>query len=315
MGAEKIERTFATGERCELTVENVQGEITVSGWDHPEVQVTATKRGDGDTQVDIGADGPRVWVRTRKGPSGGWLSWLRTGKGLAEVNYDIKVPHTSQVSLKGVNGAIAVEDILGAVYAKAVNGATRLRGVSGSTIVKAVNGGVEADDLSGKAGLTTVSGGIVIRGSRLSSLSAKTVSGSVAVETTIDQQGSYQAKTVSGGFELAIPADSRCTVTAKSASGGVECEFPCEMVESGRGKWRADIGGGGVKIAFGSVSGGVRIVVSDSLSPEPTTVSEPSPPVETPEESPEMAILKAIEDGELSVDEALARLEQLEEDE
>ncbi len=312
---EKIERTFETGEQCELTVENVQGEIEVSGWDRPEVQVTAVKRGNGDIQVDIGADGPRVWVRTKKEPSGRWLSWLRTDKGMAEVNYDIKVPRTSQISLKGVNGAIGVTDITGTVYAKAVNGATRLRGISGSTIVKAVNGGLEADDLSGKAGFTTVSGGIAIRRSQLSSLSAKTVSGSVTVETSLDPQGSYQARTVSGGFELVIPADSRCTITAKSASGGVDCELPCEVKESGRGRWRADVGGGGVKIGFNSVSGGVRIVASDALSTEPVAVSEPSAPTEVPEESPEMAILRAIEQGELSVDEALARLEQLEEDE
>lgn len=37
----RIEKTFATPEGCDLVVENVKGEIKVEGWDRPDTEIVA----------------------------------------------------------------------------------------------------------------------------------------------------------------------------------------------------------------------------------------------------------------------------------
>ena len=66
---QRYEKTFNTGDRCELTLTNVRGSIRVLGWDRPEVSVVAVKRlgnymgaqqSYDDTYVAMDQEGPAV---------------------------------------------------------------------------------------------------------------------------------------------------------------------------------------------------------------------------------------------------------------
>jgi hypothetical protein len=82
--------------------------------------------------------------------------------------------------------------------------------------------------------------------------------------------------------------------------------------KQGFGSWRATINGGGVEVRFNSVSG--DLVLTTDAGRQTTEVAS-APAAEAPPPPPEppmttMDVLKAVEAGQLSVDEALKRLDK-----
>ncbi len=71
----------------------------------------------------------------------------------------------------------------------------------------------------------------------------------------------------------------------------------------GLGSWRAMLNGGGVEVHFNSVSGDLILTAESVAAPA-------APVTEAPEPSPmtTMDVLKAVEAGQMTVDEALKRL-------
>jgi len=321
---ERYERNFTVSECCELALKNVQGQVEVSGWDKPEVSVVAIKRlgthwgareAFENTEVEMEQKGCQIYLRTRRQHEGGFFDWLwGGGRGPAPVDYTVKVPATSSVSISTVTCEVVARDIIGSLHARSVTGTVDVQRVGGNIILSTTNGKIQGQDLGGTLGVKSVNGGIDLRRCSLTSLQAKTVNGKISVETSLDPQGNYSASTVNGSCRLAVPKDSRGTVEARFANGDVSCELPCQLLDSSRGHWHGQFGGGGANITFKSVNGGLTIAVSDQVANVPVAAPTPPAPSAPPgSESAEMAILKAVERGEMGVEEALQRLTEVEE--
>jgi len=316
---ERYERTFATGDHSELTLKNVRGSVCIVGWDRPEVSVVAIKRlgtymgaqqAYEETTVAMDQQGQAVTVRTRMARGFNPFAWLGLGTTPPEVEYSVQVPRKSEVAVRSVGGPIQISDLQGSVYARSVNGDIYLTRLTGSAIVHGVNGRISAQEVSGHLGARTVDSSITVRQSRLSTLSAKTVSGNISLESPLDPQGSYSAHTISGSIHLFLPADAAATIQFTSTSGKVQCDLPCQVSESRRGLWRALLNGGGVSVDLHSVSGDLLVALAGPEEPpsaagEPTVTPQPAP------EAPEMAVLRAVERGDLTVEEALKQLDDL----
>ncbi len=321
-GEERYERVFAVGNHAELTLRNVRGSITVRGWDQPDVSVKAVKvRGTewgasesfDQTLVEMEQDGSRVLIRTQR-QGGGIFGWLGIGRTPPVVNFDVHVPLTSDISIRNVDGPITVTDIVGSVYLRAVDGDMTIERVSGQILTSAVESSLRGKEVAGTLALKSVSGNAILAQSRLSSLWSKTVSGSIQLETTIDPAGTYETSSVSGSLHLLVPPDSRANAEMHTVSGRAACDLPCTITEQGVGqrRWAAVINGGGARIYLKSVDGSLKIEPTTALAPvAPVTSAAPEKTAAADQQWPEMSILKAVERGELTVEEAIARLAEL----
>lgn len=338
--SESFERTFAVGEAGELVLTNISGTVEVRGWDFPDIRVSGTKRMKGflpwvspeegyrATRIEMEQQGSRVTVRTTRQGEGFWnfLQWLG---GVAQVDYTVRVPRRCNVVVDLVAGRLSVDEIRGNVITRTVSAGQSLRGLDGSLAVSTVSGGIVAEDLRGKAAIRTVSGAVRASRCRFASLSGRTVSGDIDVETPLDPAGSYDFQNVSATIRLALPPGAGCTAEMQSVGGSVRSELPGRVVETTRGKWQAEVNGGGPLVRVKSVSGSLLLVGAipaalpgqaeqprpaepAAASAHPAAPAEPTPAgEEVSRESIMTMILEAVERGELSVDEAAARLSEL----
>ncbi len=316
---ERLERAFATGAHCEISLVNVRGTIKVVGWDKPEVAVVAVKhlgtymgaqQAFDETEVVMEQQGPVVSLRTHMARGFNPFAWIGLGTTPPEVDYTVQAPFKSEVAVRTVSGPVQISGIQGSVYARTVNGDLYLQNITGNVMVHGVNGRFSGEELAGNLGARTVDGAIGVRRSRLASFSAKTVSGDISLESPLDERGAYSATTVSGNLHLFVPTDTRATIQLASTTGKAQCDLACTVTESRRGAWRGVLNGGGATVDFHTVSGNLLVGMA---GPEEPPVVAREEPVQPPAagEAREMAVLRAVERGELTVEDALKQLEDL----
>jgi len=315
---ERIERTFSVPDGCQLEVRNISGSITVTGGEGDQVHIVALKRWRRRqeaeaTEIDIGQEGRRVWARTRVHSREGWWS-LWGGRQGASVGYVIEVPRQSQVEASSVSASVDVSSIEGQVSIEAVSGSVAVRDVQGPLSIKSVSGDVGGQGLRGQLHLETVSGKADLAESDFSSLRATSVSGPLKIATNLQPRGEYRVQTVSGNVELIVPATIGCTVEGHSVSGRLRTTLVHTPQRQGFGTWRIEVGGGGVPLRFDSVSGDLILTVAEegaAVEPADGEASEVVSEAEPEAELSTMAILKAVEAGQLGVEEGVARLKEL----
>jgi hypothetical protein len=252
-----------------------------------------------------------------------------------DVDVEITVPAACDVAVRSISGEIYVHGVTGNIYLETASGDMRLAGCRGNLLVKTASGGFEANGFSGRLGIRTASGDVSIHGGLLQAFNIGTISGDIDLGGQIAPDGEYGIRTTSGDTNLALPADAACTVQVRTVSGDIDCELPYQRTRESRRHMALAINGGGPTVQFGSISGDLSITeLSDVEAPraadvdatqrlrredapfgfggeagESFRVTDSTSP--TPRQSAEMAVLEAIERGELTVDEGLARLNEL----
>jgi hypothetical protein len=339
-----FEQTYQTGESCRLQVDNPRGVIRVSAWDRPEVHVRATKLPDSSaaryaaTRIEAQQDGATVVLRTVLDPAGpvgeagtypvlaaelvrAFADLIRTNKPAA-VDYEVRVPRSADLELHGVSSDVIVEGVRGAVRVATVSGSQSLANVEGSLGLRSVSGNVDGRGLRGPLDAESVSGDVRLDGSFVGAR-GRSVSGQVYLAGPLAADTGYEFHTVSGDVTLLVPSSTGATVDVHGVSPDVISELPGDVAQSARGPgfraWRGRLNGGGAAIHFETVSGNLRLLPLDVQpaheAPEPpapaATVAGAAPeqrPEPDDEESSQLTVLKALERGEISVDQALERL-------
>jgi hypothetical protein len=333
---EEVAREFEVGPGAELSVNNVSGDTRIRAQEGSVIKVWAKKSGSSrriaNTQIEFDQVGDRVSVRTRAGLTGRWGIVRNVGS----VEYDITVPRGCRVHVHTVSGDVDVRDTGAALAAETVNGDITIHDVSGDSTITTVNGDVSGTRLEGTLAARSTNGDITIRESRLRRFNLNSVSGDFLIETPLTVGEHYFAKTVSGDLQLVIPRDARATIQLKTVSGDMHLEHPAEIIKAGRRHWQGRINGGGATVEMQSVSGDLDVSAGSGLrSPlaaaepsaptAPARPREPAPaaPVRFPEsasaaseaappgESETSRILGELERGEITVEEAMQRLEEL----
>lgn len=178
---EDPERTFPLPAGGRVSLENVNGDVVVEGWDRAEVSVKATRhaRSEADLDalevvVDATADAVRIHTRyPRRGESG-------------SVTYTLRVP--AGASLEGI---------------EVVNGDVTVSGVTGAVSIESVNGALEVEGLAGPVNLSTVNGPIDATLSKLSGepLRIESVNGPVTVRVPAAADATFAVETVTGKID------------------------------------------------------------------------------------------------------------------
>ncbi|MFL5731612.1 MAG: DUF4097 family beta strand repeat-containing protein [Chloroflexia bacterium] len=244
-------------------------------------------------------------------------------------DYYVKVPHDCDLSLRTSTGDLRITGVTGTFFLQSTSGDTRLVNLSGNILITSASGDITLDAVEGKLGVRTASGEITIRGASLKEVSATTASGDIRLQLLSVPERDFEIKTVSGDLRVEIPPDARLTAEINTFSGDIDCDFPHEQIRRHPGRTtNLVINGGGTQARFASVSGDVSI----HRGPGPSANRGQRTPdmdfargedeeggsddIREPEgyaarKQAELEILEAVQRGELSTQDALARLSQL----
>jgi hypothetical protein len=208
-----------------LSLENINGDVTIEGWKKNEVSIVAVKSG---KTKDI--DRITVSVEVDKYEGKDWIhvstQYDIFSRNSGRVDYTIKVP----------SGAI-LEDI------ELVNGNVKVTGVTGYLSLGTVNGSITASGMTGNAWVETVNGNL--------DLSFDKMSGGQSVDL----------ESVNGVVVLRIPANANAQVDAETLNGNVSSDFGL-TVEKGEWVGRSMeglLGSGGARISIETVNGNIEI--------------------------------------------------------
>ena len=214
--------TFKLNEGGTVSLSNVNGDVTIRGWDKQEVDMKATKRGPAsqldEVEILIDSTPERLSINT-KYPK-------RKKDNRVSVSYQLMVPKNSTLdAVETVNGEIEVTGVEGDIYVHTVNGSAELEGVR-------------------------------------SSLHAETVNGNITSKwVAFPDNGKVEMETVNGSLELSIPHLSNATVNAELLNGSIQTDFPITVQGKFSSRTLSgQIGNGGTNIDLSTVNGSIDIL-------------------------------------------------------
>ena len=248
---ENFSRTVKLGRNGTFDLQNVAGDISVTGGGGDDVRIDAVKRvrhpneAEGKTllseiEIQVIERSGRVEVRTeyprRRNWSGG-------------VDYTVSVPRDASVALRSVSGTVKVTNINGELRAESVSGDIVAMTTRKLRTAKTVSGDVEISEAEAEElSVGSVSGDVVVNRLKASGVDGQTVSGDMRLaDTEIDhatlrsvsgdidyagrlaRNGRYQMQSHSGDIRI-TPADSRgFALEGSTFSGDVRSDYALTM--------------------------------------------------------------------------------------
>jgi hypothetical protein len=250
----------------------------------------------------------------RRGDSGiGAIVRLFGGSSsVVDASVSADVPRGAEISYNGVSADVRAGGFRAAQHYQTVSGDMVLDDVAGDLRVRGVSSDVtiRADEPM-RLEMNTVSGDISAVAPRFDELRLVTVSGDIELEGELASSRPHRIETVSGDLSLGVVGG--LTLEVRGLSSDTHVSVP-HRSEGSRDRRRYVIGGGESSLTFSSMSGDVSVHPTRRLAPRPTPPTPPTPP--KPPTAPiapvggdeQLAILRALERGEIDVEEATARL-------
>lgn len=212
-----------------VAVENIQGEVSVEGWDRAEVEITAAKIGSG--QGD-NLEGVRVVTEIGDRSLKFRTVYPPHLEKPVRVNYCLRVPRQVRLSsLRTLEGNIAVHDVEGSVDARTLSGNIEQMDVTGRVVARALTGSI------------------------LVSLRALPVG---TAPLLLD--------TVNGNVVLLLPPRANADLELTTVAGTVEGNYAFQISSiPGDSTRRTRVGLGGVTVSLRTVRGSIRVAERDEL--------------------------------------------------
>jgi len=244
---ENIEKEFPFKPNNKLTVENVNGGITIEEWEKEIVRIEVTKiskaQNDSDAKealnnvkVDFLTTPFGVSVSVKSEKSLSFFSWL-WGKGSSvEVNFNIKIPKAPRLDLNSVNGSTDVNVKEAEVVSETVNGNINVKGSSLLT-ASTVNGSIEFET-ENITKIESVNG--TIRGTILS-----------------QKPRGATIETVNGQISIRLLQTVSVSLSIENVNGSIRTDF--KEIEGTKREKSGDINGGGETISIEAVNGSIEV--------------------------------------------------------
>ena len=218
---EEVNQTYQVGKDARLSLSNLNGSVSISGWDKKTIEVKATKTTSGsrerldDVTINFDMKDDHLRIDVDYDDSEHWTD------GGVGVEFDIQVPRATRI-----------KDI------KLVNGDLEITNITGDVSASSVNGEVTGDKLGGEVQLSTVNGDV----------SLKTVVGDDSIELS----------SVNGSVTLLLPKKVNATLSASTIHGDVRGDLGHGVTHAGS-SMDAVLGSGGTRIELSTVNGDIRI--------------------------------------------------------
>ena len=274
LAGSEIDETRDVNRDALISVDNLAGSITITGWDRDQVEIKGTldKKAE-ELRIDGDRDKLSIEVAYPKRKN------LNVRKGSV---LEIRVPRNCRLELEGVSCDIDVSDFQGRIEAGTISGAVRVTGDTESVDVATVSGDVSVESETDAVEIESISGFVEVRGVR-ESLEISMISGEVEVHagelktfrfncvsgdlelTAAPASGAdWEIEGHSGDLTLRLPADLSAEFDIELFSGDLHNEFGPEARRTSKfapGKeLRFTAGGGDASVEISSFSGDVRLV-------------------------------------------------------
>ena len=282
-------RTFRLGPNGTLELENIAGDVTVTGGRGGDVRIEAvrTMRNPNAAQarrllqqLEIHAveRGGNVEVRTR---------YPRVRNASGAVTYSISVPSSANVTLRTMSGDVQVRNIDGELRAEAVSGDIVARDVGRVRLVKTMSGDIElSNGESDELNASTMSGNVIVNDlkGRLFDLQSvmgyvrltnvqperarlRSMNGDIEYVGRIAPSGRYEFQSHAGNIRVTPTNNQGFDIQASTFGGSFRSEYALRITEdsaAGRGSSsrivHGTFGDAGAAITMHSFGGNIVLV-------------------------------------------------------
>jgi DUF4097 and DUF4098 domain-containing protein YvlB len=284
---EGFARIVRLGRNGTLELQNVAGDIAVTGGGGDEVRIEATKRVRHRVEstaraalrgvlISVSERGGNVEVRTDHGRG--------ARDGIAAVDYRISVPTGANLVIDTVSGNVRVSNVGGELRANAMSGnittasvrrVRRLTTVSGDVEVaegeadeltaQTVDGDVILRNLKGRLlELTTVNGDARLVNVELDRATVQSMAGDLEFNGRLARSGRYEFRTHSGNIRITPSGSPGFDLDATSFNGDVRSDFTVKAAPSPAGQrertLRGTFGDAAAVLSAQSFAGDILIV-------------------------------------------------------
>ena len=265
-GAPQTDQTVEARHGSRFSLESLNGDVTVRGWDKDAVRVRAwhasgvrlavrTSRSSGVTVEDTSDHGPRPVEYQIDLPR-----WMPVA---IEVTYDdITVEGVqSDVSAESVRGSITIKGAAGSVHAETVQGKVIVEAAKARVEVSTVNDEIQLSDITGEVTAETTNGAITMARIASPSVEAATVNGAVTYEGSIADDGHYTFTTHNGDITVMVPERSNLTLDVRTYNGTFKPDLPVSGTRPTRKGARGvyTLGNGAAQMELETFGGTIRL--------------------------------------------------------
>ena len=224
---------------------------------------------------------------------------------LTEV--EVTAPPGCQLEIRVVSGDLWASGFVGSQRFESVSGDLRLVEGGGELEIASVSGDVSVRAVEPAAmKVNTVSGDLSAEGPRFEHIRVNAVSGDVSFDGALGAAEPHAIDTVSGDARLA--SSSGMTISVRGLASDIHSSLP-HRLEGSADRRRMVLGDGAATVTFNSMSGDLAVTRSKQAAPAPlaaaTNAGETAPVAAGGDR---LAVLGALERGEIDVDEAVRRL-------
>ncbi len=304
-----------------LFISVTSAEVRLTATDGTEAQLHATFEVDAPTEADADAIFESSLLTTEAAEGrlhvtevdGSWGMGsaidrlVRAMPYLVGVTADLEevegtAPAGCRLELRAVSGDVQASGFRGAQRYQSVSGDLRLADARGSMDIDSVSGDISLRAVAPVSlKVINVSGDLSAQAPVYDSLRIQSVSGDVSVDGELSDATPHAVDTVSGDFRLA--SASGMTVAVRGMSSDIHSALPHRF--EGSDRRRLIVGDGAASVAFNSMSGDLAVTRSRQQAQPPAPATQPAAPAS---ETDRIAVLGALERGEIDVDEAMRRL-------
>ena len=232
---DEIRQTYELAPGARVDVGGINGPVKIETSDTKTAEVYIERTASSQEALDrrkinIEADGNRLSIR---GETTQHNFFAKLFGSRASEKVTLKLPRQISLVAKGVNGAVVVGEIAGAIELSGINGKVQVANAAGSATLKGINGSVTV-------GLKSVAtNGIELSG-------------------------------INGNIELQLPADLNADFEAHGMNGRVTADFPNVLIDKSRhGNYSARIGSGGSEISAKGINGNIRLTSTTTPAASP----------------------------------------------
>lgn len=283
-------KEFTVSADSSFKLENINGDISVSGWDKNVISVEYTKISSGSDaklkadlvkvlinqrgdRVDVEVDYPDSKERKQAGIRDKSFNVAvefkvylprRCDTDIESVNGEVRIEGLNKnVKVENVNGELFAANLSGDIEVDMTNGEIEMNSVSGEINIESTNGDIKIVNVEGTVEVETTNGGVNVDAGKLDGLSVENVNGAIEVSSdTPIIRGRFEIKTFNGEVDLELPADSAFELIAETSfMGKIKNEFTLEGVtinKDHRGI-RGTVNGGGAQVKVKTSMGTIRV--------------------------------------------------------
>jgi DUF4097 and DUF4098 domain-containing protein YvlB len=259
---ESFSRTVRLGRGGVVDIENVAGDIIITGGSGDDVRINAVKRMRGTSEADAKARLPdlQIEILERAGRLQIRTNYPRVRNGGGAVDYTLAVPSAADLVIRSISGDVRVSNVRGELRAETINGNLEATSIGRVQLAKTISGNVTISGADGDLRAESVNGDVVVRGIKGRSGQVSTVSGDVrmsdieleranigSINGDIDyagelaRSGRYELHTHSGDVTVAPSGNAGLDVEANTFNGEIMSQIPLELsLDSGRGRGRSN---------------------------------------------------------------------------